>query len=288
VKALGQQDMVATMKFAVITFIILPILPNTPFGPYDAFNAHKTWMLVILISGISFLGYVLSKLIGADKGIPLSGFVGGLVSSTAVTVSSAKRSKTAEALSEPLALGIVLACAVMVPRVALVVGAINGPLALHMWPTYVAMLLASVVNIYVVYRIMKRHPVVEGEHQTEQTNPFELQPALKFALVFAVITFLVRAAQSAGATGGIYAVSALSGLIDADAAAVSLAEQAKAGAGSLPIHVAAQGVALAMIVNSLVKAFLAWSLGSRLTGKLVITAMVVVAVVGTVIAFSLT
>jgi uncharacterized membrane protein (DUF4010 family) len=285
VKAMGQQDMVATLKFAVITFIVLPILPNQAFGPYSAFNAHKTWLLVCLIAGIGFLGYVLTKVIGAEKGIPLTGLVGGLASSTAVTVSSAKRSKLEAVLSEPLALGVVLACTVMVPRVALIIAAINAPLLLTLWPTLVAMLLASLVAIVLLYQQMKAHPQTEGQYQTEHTNPFELQPALKFAAAFAIITFLVKAAEHFGSSGGIYVVSGLSGLVDADAAAVSLAEQAKSG---LAAHVAAQGVGLTLVVNSLVKGFLAWSLGSRLTGKLVVGAMILVAVVGAVVTFTLT
>jgi uncharacterized membrane protein (DUF4010 family) len=114
-----------------------------------------------------------------------------------------------------------------------------------------------------------------------------MAPALKFAAAFAVVSFLVTAAQHAHATAGIYGVSALSGLIDAVPAAVSLAAQLKAATG-LTAHVAAQGVGLAMIVNSLVKSFLAWSMGSRLAFKLITACMVFISVVGLVVAFTCT
>ena len=285
VHALGEQDMVATIKFAVITFIILPILPDHWFGPYQAFNLHRTWLMVVLIAGIGFLGYVLTKVIGAERGIPLSGLVGGLASSTAVTLSSARRSKTDENLSEPLALGVILACTVMVPRVALVTAAISPQVAVTMVPTFVAMLVGSLVMIIIQAQNLKKQLPTDDTHQTQHTNPFDLEPALKFAVAFAVITFLVRAAKSANATGGIYAVSGLSGLVDADAAAVSLAQQTLSG---LDLHLAARGVALSMIVNNLFKGAMAYGTGSKLLGKRVFLGLAVVAGIGAVVAFTMT
>ena len=127
---LTREDIVATLKFAIITAIILPVLPNDSFGPppFDVLNPYKVWLMVVLISGISFLGYVLIKLVGERQGIGLTGLLGGLVSSTAVTLSFSQRSQTENQLAKPFALAIIVAWTVMFARVLIEVMVTNLPL----------------------------------------------------------------------------------------------------------------------------------------------------------------
>ena len=183
--------------------------------------------MVVLIAGIGFMGYALTKFIGAQRGIAVSSLVGGLASSTAVTLSNAKRSKVAISLSPPLALGVVLAGAMMVPRVALEVAAVNrGLLPLCAMPLG-TMLVGTLAFTWLMNRHARDLPRIDDDHETRHVNPFELGPALKFAAAFAVVSVLVALAKQQGAAAGIYAISGISGLAQVDAAVISMAQQAK-------------------------------------------------------------
>lgn len=285
VRGMGQDDLVATLKFAVVTFIVLPVLPNRAYGPLGAFNPYHTWLMVVLIAGIGFLGYALTKFIGAERGIPLTGLVGGLASSTAVTLANARRSREAPELARPLAEGVVLACTVMLPRVALIVAAIDAKLLRSVGPPLLAMLLASLASVAVLHLCARRHPQQDTGAGPHHVNPFEVAPALKFALAFALVNWLVKWAQAAHAAGGVYLASGLSGLVDADAAAVSLANQAKLG---FDPSLAARGIVLALVVNTVFKGAVAASIGARELGRPVLAAMTLVAIGGGVAVFWLT
>ncbi|MBI5831153.1 MAG: MgtC/SapB family protein [Armatimonadetes bacterium] len=277
VHGMGQEDMVATLKFAVVTFIILPILPREAFGPYSAFNLWKTWLMVVLIAGIGFLGYALTKVIGAQRGIVVSSLVGGLASSTAVTLSNAKRSRTIESLSSPLALGIVLAGAMMVPRVALEVAAVNPALMPLCAVPMGTLLVATLACTWLMHRHLRGTQGTDEYHETQHVNPFELGPALKFAAAFAVVSLLVAIARERGASAGIYAISGVSGLAQVDAAVISLSQQAKEGLDPL---LAARGIMLTIIVNTLFKGGIALWLGSRELGRRVMVPLAVIALLG--------
>ncbi|NUP98284.1 MAG: MgtC/SapB family protein [Armatimonadetes bacterium] len=275
VAALSTADWVATMKFAVITLVILPVLPNQGYGPYEAFNPFKIWLMVVLIGGISFLGYVLTKVIGANRGIPLTGLIGGLASSTAVTLANARRSKAEPELSPPLALATVLACVVMLPRLLLIVAALHPPLVAVLAPPFAAMLVLPLAYGLALYRRGQRR---EGQ-QAVHANPFELHSALKFAAVFAVVTFLVKWVQaSGGGQQGLYLVSFLAGLVETDAIVVAMAQQAQAV--TTPLAEAARAIVLAAIANSLLKGVMAAALGSWRMAKHVLAALVLSVVAG--------
>lgn len=283
VDALSVEDWLATMKFAVVTLIVLPVLPNQSYGPYGAFNPFKIWLLVVLIGGISFLGYALTKLIGAERGIPITGLIGGLASSTAVTLSSARRSRTDPELAGPLALATILACSVMIPRLALIIAAVHAPLLRVVAAPFLAMLAVPGVYCAIVYwRQRSQSPAAPTP--TEHSNPFELGEALKFAAVFAAIMFVIRWVDAhGGGARGVYAVSAISGLVDTDAIVLSLAQQIKGTTSSITMIEAARGIVVAMVSNSIWKAVLACSLGTWRMGRAVLAVMAATAVVGIVV-----
>lgn len=247
---LTREDIYATLKFAVITAIILPVLPNQTYGPppLNVLNPYKIWLLVVLISGISFLGYVLIKLIGPSQGIGLTGLLGGLTSSTAVTLSFTQRSQKSQGLARPFALAIMVAWTVMFVRVVVEVTAVNVGLARVLWPPMAAAGLAGTAYCLYLYR---KHRVEEKE-EIEFSNPFELAPAVKFALIFAVILLMSKAAQTYLGNAGLYLSSIVSGLADVDAIALSMAELSGQPDGLAP-QIAARATVLATFANTCVK-----------------------------------
>ena len=134
VAKLGWDDVFAGVRLLIATFIILPLLPDRTLDPWDALNPYKLWLLVILISSLSLVGYVATRWLGAGRGTALTGITGGLVSSTAVTLSFARRGQTEPQAAAALACGILLAWTVMFARVLVMVLAVNRDLLLPLLP----------------------------------------------------------------------------------------------------------------------------------------------------------
>lgn len=256
---ISSEDLYATLKFAVISLIILPVLPNQTYGPppFDAFNPYKTWLMVVFISGISFLGYLLIKVIGGSRGIGLTGLLGGLVSSTAVTLSFSERSQDHPAMARPFALAITLAWTVMFGRVIVEVAVLNRTLLGALWLPMVAGMAAGLV--FCVFYYFGQRPA-EGS-DVKLANPFELGPAIKFGILYAVVLVVAKAAQFYFQEAGLYAAAAVAGLADVDAITLSMAELAGTEDGIAP-SLAAGAVVLAAISNTMVKGGIALSVGS--------------------------
>ncbi|MBF0431754.1 MAG: MgtC/SapB family protein [Fibrobacteria bacterium] len=250
-KKLTREDIFASLKFAVITGIVLPVLPNKTFGipPLDIFNFQKIWLLVVFISGISYVGFILIKLVGPRKGIGITGLLGGIASSTALTLSFTQRSKNNQELSKAFALAIIVAWTVMFSRVIGEVAVLNKTLAIQI---IVPMLFPiSVGLLYCIYLY-----IAQGKENKQQdieiTNPFELGPAIKFGLIFTVILIISKLATVYLGNAGIYFSSFISGLADVDAIALSLADLSRVHA-DLSETVAARAIVLASISNTLTK-----------------------------------
>ncbi len=112
-----KEDIRSTLQFVALTGVVLPLVPNRSFGPFDAFNPYALWLMVVLISGLGFVGYLLVRILGARSGVALAGVVGGLASSTATTLAFSRESKAYPQFSAGFALAIVLACTIMLARV---------------------------------------------------------------------------------------------------------------------------------------------------------------------------
>jgi uncharacterized membrane protein (DUF4010 family) len=262
VQHLNREDVVAALQFAVITAIILPLVPNETFGPppFDVLNPFTIWLLVVLISGISFIGYVLNKVLGASRGIGLTGLVGGLASSTAVTLTFAQRSKEQGKLVRPLALGIVLASTVMFVRVLVEAGVVNPSLLTLLWIPIIASIAVGLA--YSLYLYLSQRGQMEED--VVLSNPFDLRMAIKFGLAFTVIFLVARAAQIYLGDAGIYISSILSGLVGVDAIVLSLAELSRDTGGVDPA-IASRGIVLAAAANTFAKGGIVLAAG---TGKL--------------------
>jgi uncharacterized membrane protein (DUF4010 family) len=252
-------DIRGTLQFAAITGVVLPLVPNRPMGPFDAFNPFSTWLMVVLISGLGFAGYVAMRIMGARAGILFTGVFGGLASSTACTLAFSRRSREVPDLAEHYALAVVAACTIMLPRVLLAIGLVNSELVPSLLPPFALMALPGVG--FIVWVWLRRRPSYRPGDIPEIGNPLGLLTAIKFAGLYALIAFLVRAFRAQGWTDGLLPLSFVSGLTDLDAIALSIArDHSDAG---IATTLATQAIVLAAVANSLLKAALAISLGSR-------------------------
>ena len=252
-------DIRGTLQFVAITGVILPLVPNRNFGPYDAFNPYTTWLLVVLISGLGFLGYIAMRSLGASAGLLVTALFGGLASSTATTLAFSRRSKDDPALSEHYAMAVVVACSVMLARVAIAVGILNLELARALIGPFALMALPGV--IYGAWLWFKRQPGVSVVATPQIGNPLNLKIAIKFALLYALIGLLVKVLTSQNLLhSGLLPLSFVSGLTDMDAISLSMAGSHTTGA--VPLRLATQAIIVAAVSNSIVKAGLAVCLGS--------------------------
>ncbi len=276
-RRMSPADLRATLEFAIISAVILPLLPNRGFGPFNVLNPAQIWLLVVLVSGIGFLGYILMKVLGAEEGIGLTGVLGGLVSSTATTISFAGRSKTSTGLSSALAQGILLASAVMFPRMLIEVAVVNARLLPSVSIPLGMMLITASVIVFVLWR---RRSGDEGQDGSavQLGNPLRWQTAVTFALVFAVVLIVVRAANEYLGSAGVYVASVLTGLTDVDSITLTVADLSLVG--ELQSQVASVAIALAALVNTTVKGVMAMSLGSIELRRIVVRAMGIVVAVG--------
>ncbi|MCP5094110.1 MAG: MgtC/SapB family protein [Chloroflexi bacterium] len=278
---ISREDVLSTLKFAIITAIILPVLPNRSFwpAPFDVLNPYKIWLMVVLISGISFLGYVLVKVVGSQRGVGLTGLMGGLVSSTAVTLSFSQRSQQVEQMAKPFALAITIAWTVMFVRVLVVVGALNMPLLQVVWlPITAAGIAGLAYGVYLYFA-----PRFNEETSVDVSNPFELGPAITFGLLYGVILLISRAAQLYFGDTGVFLSSILSGLADVDAITLSMSELSSSG--NVSYSTAARAIVLATMSNTVVKGSIVLTSGSKALRRAFLPGFLLILITGVSLAF---
>lgn len=281
-------DVEATLKFAIITLIVLPLVPNTNYGPtgLEVINPYKTWLMVVLIAGLNFAGYILVKVMGREHGLGITGLLGGLVSSTAVTLSFSQRSRVEPDLAPVLALAILLAWTVMFFRVVVEVGVVNLSLAKDLMLGMLLMGAVSLAICFLLWRRGRRGRSTEKAEVESGHNPFELGEAIKFGGLFAVVIFVASAAQVYFGDTGLYLAGALAGLTDVDAIALSMASLAREDPASS--GAAARTIVIAVISNTMVKCGMAIWLGAApmrrtmipITGALALSGVVAAYLVG--------
>jgi uncharacterized membrane protein (DUF4010 family) len=272
----SKNDVIATLKFLLVAVVVLPLLPDEAYGPYGVLNPYRIGFMVLLIAGIGFAGYVAMRLWGEGRGLLVTGLVGGLVSSTAVTLAAAARAKATPALARPAALSVVLASTIMFPRILVAAFAIERQLFLALIAPMAAMGVAGVVVCGVLY--FRRSGAAPDETEVELTNPFELSSALKLVGLFAVILVVSRWASATFGESGTYVTGALAGLSDVDAITLSMANLVKGG--TVDATVAARTVVIASCTNTLSKSALALALGGGVFGRRVLQSLALVLLVG--------
>ena len=261
VARVSEDDIYATAKFVILALVVLPLLPDRTFGPLHVLNPFDTGLMIVLIAGISFLGYIATRIAGEGRGLAVTGILGSLVSSTAVTVSMATRVREAPKIAVLAAVAILAASATMFARILTIVGIVDfGLLPVLMWPLGVMMIVGYGTALVFYFRSRDDH------HEAEPVslrNPFELGSALKFGLLYAAVIFVAKAAQTFLGDQGLYVSSVLAGTTDVDAITLSMARFHREG---LNATTAATAITLAAVTNTAVKAGIAAWLGGRELG----------------------
>lgn len=253
------EELRSGLLLAAMTFIALPLLPNRAVDPWNALNPYELWLMTIFIAAISFVGYAAVKLVGARRGLMLSASLGGLVSSTAVTLALARLATTNRHHARMLAAGVLAAAAVMLPRVLVLAGLINWPLALALAPPILAAAAASA--IVAVFLVGAPHEDAGQEGQDLAIrNPFELAAVLRFGALLAAVVFAVALARQYLGDAAVYGLAALSGFADVDAITLSMAR------GSHGLATASAAILIAVAMNTAAKSAYAWVGGGRAIG----------------------
>jgi len=260
---LSADDVYATTKFVVLALVILPVLPRGAWGPLGVLAPFKIGKMIALVAGVSFAGYVASRLVGAARGILVAGLLGGLVSSTAVTLTYAGRGREQPALASLCAVAIIAACSVMFARVLVVVALIDRALLPAVAPALGATAAVGFLAAFLRYRTAGAEPGETGEGP-QLRNPFELRQAITFGLLYGVVLFVAKAAQLWAGTAGIYLSAVLAGLTDVDAITLSVVDMHR---GGLAASTAATAITLAALTNTVVKAGVALSVGGVAVGR---------------------
>lgn len=258
------EDVYATLKFAVVAALALPLLPDETYGPspWNAVSPYNVGLMIVFISGLSFVGYVLIQLVGTERGIGLTSILGGLVSSTAVTLTLSERSRSNHAMSNVLGLGVLLAWVIMFGRILVEVGVVNIGLLPSVWlPITVGGVIAAAWSA----RLYLRAATVDaGRREPDNfTNPFRLVPAIQFGLLYGLVLIGSKGLFDWLGSTGIYAGAIVSGLADVDAITLSMAELAKTGSA----QVAVIAIVIASLVNTAVKCGIAFVLGGPALGR---------------------
>lgn len=252
---LEDTDIRAIMQFVLISFIILPILPNQNFGPLEAFNPQRTWLLVVLIVGISLGGYLIYKFLGQRAGVALGGILGGLISSTATTVSYARRASVGEGPARNSAVVIIIATSMIYPRVMVEI-AIMAPDYFWQiaWPVMLMLLFSIGISLYSYKMITDR-----TARLPEQRNPSELSSALTFGAVYTLVLFLVALTTEYLGDQYLFIVAAVSGLSDMDAITLSASQMVQDG--NIEADLAWRLILTALISNTFIKFGIASTFG---------------------------
>ena len=273
----SEDDVRAVLQFAVITALVLPLVPNRDFGPFGAFNPREIWLMVVLISAIGLAGYAALRFLGS-RGLALTGLLGGLVSSTAVTLGYSRMSRSTAPVSAALAAGILGASAVMYPRVLIEAGVVApsmvGPLVLPLLAIGLVVLAAA------GYWWWRGREVHTDSPKLNLKNPLTLGIALQFGALYALIVFASRALLEVVSASSIQLVGAVSGINDVDAITLSTANLVRDG---LDPNLGARVVILAVSVNALVKLAIAASLASRRVRRAVTLGLATAGLAGLVI-----
>jgi len=261
-KEITRSDIKSATLFLVMTFVVLPILPNEMVDPFGVFNPHKTWLMVVLIAGISFIGYIAIKILGNKRGVYMTGIFGGLVSSTAVSITLSKLFTLQNIYLKNFAGGIAIASTIMYIRVLAETAVFNHDLARSLALPYMS---AAIVGLLFVAYLYKKEGVYTVEHIAVTNNPLELSQALKLGLLFGLIFGSIWIFQSKLGDSGVYIISFLSGLTDVDAITLSLSQLATV---KISEATAMHGIMIATVVNSMVKLGIVFVLGGRRLGML--------------------
>lgn len=279
-RRIERAELLATLRLLLISVVVLPILPNQGLGPWGALNPYQLWWMVVLVAGISYVGYIATRMIGTRKGTLVTALLGGLVSSTATVLSLSRRARDRPESSRLYISGMLAATATMFPRTLLIASVVAPDLA----PLLVAPLLAAAATAGLAAAFAARSDRANDDSQPTDAapaNPLDLKTAIQFAVILAPIMVLARALKEWAGDTGLYALSAISGTVDIDAVTLSLATMATEA--ETTAMVAGIAIVIASIVNTTVKPAIAivvagWAVGVRVLVPLLVVIAVLIGV----------
>ena len=292
----------ATLQFAVMALVVLPLLPDRAFGPFNAFQPRQLWTVVLLFSALNFAGYIARRTIGESRGLGITGLLGGLVSSTAVTLNFSRRSREEPSLAAPLAFGVAAACTVLLLRVMVIATALQSTIFAELLPLLAPSFAVGLVVLLVAlwrergirptstsaedatgtvgapeaahHPVSPRHPRHNGLH-----NPLALGISIQMAVAFQLVLFVIAWVHATVGDPGVLLSAGLLGLTDMDALTLSMSRLA---ADTNQTHVAALAIGIGMLANTLLKVSLAVVLGSATYRWRVTVALMVMAFTGAI------
>ncbi len=257
VDRLSDSDVRAIMQFVVISLVVLPVLPDQTYGPYAVINPRQVWWMVVLIVGLNLAGYAAFRLMGAKAGTALAGVLGGVVSSTATTISYARQTRTEKGRDGTAVVIVWIASGIVFIRIMLEIAAV----APEFLPVAAGPLTVMFLLFAVMAAVIWKSGTSPGENPLEPGNPSELKPAILFGVLYAVVLFVVAAGQDLLGDAGLYAAAAVSGLTDVDA--ITLSTSQLVATDRLSPTTGWRLVLIAILSNLVFKLAMAASLGSR-------------------------
>jgi len=236
--------------------VILPLLPTGPYGPLGGIRPRQLWAMVLFFSGLSFAGYLARRAIGSNRGYPIAGMLGGIISSTSVTLSFARASRKETGVGIPLASGVLAACAVMCVRVIFATAVLNLAVSIKLLPYLVGPLVVAAFIAWFGVRNQKE----PASDEITPSNPLQFRLALQMAVLFQIVLFAVRWAQNTWGEPGVFISAGVLGLSDIDALVVSMAKDTGA---QLPAATAATAIGVGVLSNTLLKLVIGMTMGAK-------------------------
>ena len=252
---IGQVELYAALRFAVLALVVLPLLPVGPYGPHGAIRPRELWSMVLLVSGLDFLGYLARRTGGAERGYGLAGLLGGLVSSTMVTLTFGRQSRARPQDASGLAVGVLAACTVLLPRVLTIAAVLSLPVAAHLLGYLLPAVLVGVAFVALAVRGGRGQP---SPAPPDERSPLHLLTAIQMAVAFQVVLLIVPWVRGLWGASGVLTSAAVFGLTDMDALTYSMA---RVGAGGDPA-LAARAIAVGLLSNTALKLGLVLFLGA--------------------------
>lgn len=273
IKNITSEELFAFIKFSIIALLILPFLPNKDYGPEGLLNPFEIGSIVVIVSFLNFIGYFLVKYVGSQRGILLTAILGGLISSTAVAWIYASRSKESPELSKEYAAGIIIASAIMFPRLAILAYIFNSAILSYLVIPFTILTIICLIGALIFIKKEANVP----KTAINLGNPLNIWNALGFAGIYVVILFAVFYGNQFFGESGLYYSALIAGLADTDAITISMA---KFGSLEDKLALATNVIITATISNMIVKLGIAYFKGSKKTGKLVMLIFGSVIIIG--------
>ena len=248
-------ELEAAARFAVLALVVLPLLPTESYGPFGGLQPRQLWLLVLLFTGLSFVGYFALRLIGPARGYGVAGLLGGVVSSTVVTLNFARESRSRTELAEALGYGALAASVILPLRVVVLAAVLNLDVALALLP---AVLPALVLGAVIAALALRPRAAGRAGHELLPNNPLRLGSAIQMTVLFAIVLWILAAVRERFGSSGVLGTAALLGLTDLDALTFSMSRLAGTGTS---ISIAARALLVGMLANTAFKAAAAAILG---------------------------